>query len=782
MKTFKESIIDIPRRTYAPGIFDNADTDNPRLKQSIIDIIKSDMEKHVEKYGSVERLTIIGSVLTKTYRNDADLDVDILIKPNAVGEEDIEKVRKDLVGKLMGQVNGKNIPGTTHPINYYLQVDKQISDDHLAKADGHFDILSNTFTRVPNIPKFNIDLYIEDFNKKIQEIDIVKGELKRDIIDYDELKGLSVNDVLDLQEKIKDKLEEIEDSIKQIKDIGDDLSDKRKEVFLKDMTPEQIKKFGVANNMPSNVIYKLLEKYHYITFYKKCKEILDDGVVTDAEINSLKEARGKSLAFSFGRFNPPTTGHEKLINKVASINTDDYRIYLSRSQDPNKNPLSPREKLAIMKRMFPRHARKIEINTTNMILDICTMLYKKGYSDIVMVVGSDRVREFDTIIKKYNNVKSRHGFYNFDKINIVSAGERDPDAEGAAGMSASKMRAAAAKGDITNFQKGLPRGVNADALMKDVRRGMKLAANYMYIQNVRPIASLEEFEQQQIRDLYIREMIFNINDEVDYIKEDIKGKVVRKGTNYVVLEDNNNNLHKAWIWDCIPISADREVEVREYNTDVDYGFEAVSEIKEDLDAQPQDKDVKKVKGTQPKKYYKNLSKDTKKKRADYFKNKDTTKNDNRPAPGDKGAKTKPSIHTQKYKKMFGEFKKDLQDACWTGYKQVGMKDKGGKKVPNCVPESMSIEDAKLVDGYIPESYEIGADYANHTKDVTPGETPNERPVDSKVRADQAAEKVTEKDIREWAASDETVYKYRERYKEEATAKLKEVVAKMIEKL
>ena len=75
----------------------------------------------------------------------------------------------------------------------------------------------------------------------------------------------------------------------------------------------------------------------------------------------------------------------------------------------------------------------------------------------------------------------------------------------------------------------------------------------MYIQNVRPIATLEEFEQQQIRDLYIREMIFNINDEVDYIKEDIKGKVVRKGTNYVVLEDNNNNLHKAWIWDCIPI-------------------------------------------------------------------------------------------------------------------------------------------------------------------------------------------------------------------------------------
>ena len=132
--------------------------------------------------------------------------------------------------------------------------------------------------------------------------------------------------------------------------------------------------------------------------------------------------------------------------------------------------------------------------------------------------------------------------------------------------------------------------------------------------------------------------------------------------------------------------------------------------------------------------------------------------------------------------MFGEFKKDLQDACWTGYKQVGMKNKGGKQVPNCVPESMSIEDAMKVNGYVPESYEIGADYANHTKEITPGQTPSEKPVDSKKRADQANEKVTEKDIKEWAASDETIYKYRERYKEEATEKLKEVVAKMIEKL
>jgi hypothetical protein len=104
---------------------------------------------------------------------------------------------------------------------------------------------------------------------------------------------------------------------------------------------------------------------------------------------------------------------------------------------------------------------------------------------------------------------------------------------------------------------------------------------------------MKEFEQNQIRDLYVREMIFNIGDKVDYVKEDIQGQVKRRGTNYVVLEDNNNNLHKAWIWDCIPIAADREAEVREYDLNVDYGFKAVSNIEEDTDKTPQDKTVAK---------------------------------------------------------------------------------------------------------------------------------------------------------------------------------------------
>jgi len=776
-----ESIIDIPRRTYAPKVFDDADTNNPKIKDSVMKQINTQLKEFESEY-PILKTSLIGSILTKRYRNDADLDINVLFDvPTDKQEEERTRLsKKYLSAKNPDNIQGKLIPGSEHPINFYFITDKQTYDDQNKKADAVFDMESNKFIKRPENFTFDKNLYLKDFEKKVQELDVIKGELKRDIIDYRELEELEPNEVLNLQDKINIKLDEIEDSIEQIVKVGDGVDADRRAAFDKDMSPDEIQKFGIKNRLPKNVIYKMLEKYHYLKFYKKCQKILDDGKVTPDEVDDLEmhEAK-KTVAFTFGRFNPPTIGHEKLINKVKSVRADEYRIYLSRSEDPKKNPLSPRQKLAYMKKMFPSHARNIMINTTNMILDICTELYKQGYTEISMVVGSDRVREFDTIIKKYNDVKSRHGYYNFEKINIVSAGERDPDAEGATGMSASKMRAAAAKGDLSSFSKGLPSGVNADALMKDVRRGMRLAANYHYIQNVRPIASLEEFEQKQIRDLYIREMIFNINDEVDYIKEDVKGKVVRKGTNYIVLEDNNNNLHKAWIWDCIPIPADREVEVREHDLDVDYGFEAVSEIKEDLDAQPQDRDVKKVKGTQPKKYYKNLSKDTKKKRADYFKSKDTTKNDNKPAPGDKDAKTKPSIHTQKYKKMFGEFKKNLHDACWTGYKQVGMKNKGGKQVPNCVPESMSMEDAMKVNGYVPESYEIGKDYADHTKRVTPGQSVE---VEKKKGIIDRESSPDEKDIKEWAASDEVIDKYKQRYKEEWSNKLKEVVTKMIDKL
>jgi len=785
---FIEGISDIPRKTYAKGVFDNYDTDNPKLKAGVVAMIKRQVAQF-EKYAPVISVMLIGSILTKRYRNDADLDIDLLVD---VPPADRVTMR-EAINKNLKDINGKLIPGTKHPINYYVHTDPQINKDHLQTADGVYDVMTNKFVRKPVEQSFDPKQYEADFQKKVKEIDVVKGELHRDIIDYKELQELTPSDVENLQALISKKLTEIENAIMFFDKLGQDLAQARRDLYNRDLTPDEIRQYGIHHKLPKNVIYKYLEKYHYLKFFKKCKEIMKDGKVTDDEIDSISEATRKSVAFTFGRFNPPTIGHEKLINKVKSVPANDYRIYLSKSVDTKKNPLSPRQKLDYMKKIFPQHASKIMLNPTNMVLDIVTDLYKKGFTEINMVVGSDRVREFETILKKYNDVRSRHGYYNFDKIKVVSAGERDPDAEGAMGMSASKMRDAASKGDIQSFKRGLPTSYrDVEKLFKDVRKGMNLAASYanhFMGYQFKPIATLEEFEQNQVRDLYVRDMIFNIGDKVNNVNLNVEGTVVRRGTNYIVMEDNENNLHKAWIWDCIPVASDKEAIVREYNLDVDYGFQAVSEIEEDKKSGhtrrlPQDKSVGSKKGTQPKKYYKGLSKDVKDKRDAHFKGQDTTKGPYKPAPGDDKAKTKPSKHTQKFKKMFGELKVDLADACWKGFKQVGMKKKNGKTVPNCVPES----------------YDIGQDYAKHASTVTPGEpnftgyeggnyTPakdgsGERVVKKKIKGflDRESSAVTQKDIKEWSISDAVIHKYRDRYKEQWREKLDEVVEKMIKKL
>jgi nicotinamide mononucleotide adenylyltransferase len=689
-RLIKEAVIDIPRRTYAKGVFDNADTDNPKLKQTVLDIIENQI-KQFNDIRPVLKYSLVGSILTKTYRDDADLDVNVLFD---VPLEDRDVIRKELA-KSLRNINGTLVPGTKHPINYYIITDPNVKETNDKMADAVFDIKNNTFIRKAKEFKFDAKRYAADFEKKVREIDVVQGELKRDIIDYKELKELNPDDILNLQELINEKLDEIENGIKQLIDIGNTVLKDRADAFSTDMTPEEIKTFGRKNQLPKNVIYKMLEKYHYLTFYKELKHILEDGQVTDAEIQSIQtEEVNKSFAFTFGRFNPPTIGHEKLIRTVASQGSD-YKIFISRSQDAVKNPLSPSDKLKWMTKIFKNYASHILVMPTNMVLELATKIYSMGYKSITMVVGSDRVGEFKSILTKYNDEKNRHGYYNFKKINIVSAGERDPDEEGVTGMSASKLRDYARRGDLKNFKRGIPGGLpekEKNELFFDVRKGMGLSISLAadFEPKVDKLKTLQEFETQQVRDLYIREMIFNIGEQVNNTKLDVKGKVIRRGTNYIVLEDTNNNLHKSWIWDCIPIAADKEVIVREYNLDVDYGFKAVSEIKEE-----------------------------------------------------------PKLTEQKKKKMFGELKKEL----------------------------IKMTDIKK------EAYDIGHDYAQHTSKTTPGEPgydPNYKGTTYKPsKTEDNLKKITTQDIEEWASSNETIHKYRERYGDNYQIKINEVKTKMM---
>ena len=330
-KSLKESIIDIPRKTYARGVFDKADTPNPELKPSVKKMALDGI-KTFEKFGKVVKYTLIGSILTKQYRADADLDINILFDiPGSKAEQ--EKVH-DEIREYQGQINGKNIPGTEHPINYFSIIDPATFSKARDMADGTFDIDLNKFIKKPEPGTFEPEKYVADFQKRVSEIDVVKGELARDMIDYEELKDLSSADIDNLQSLISKKLAEIKSSINTLIDIGDKTVQDRKDSFDKDMSPDEIRKFGVKNRLPKNVIYKMLEKYHYLKFFKKLKEMMEDGKLSPDELKSLskiKEARGKSIVFTFGRFNPPTIGHGKLLDKMNSVRADVKRVYLSKS-------------------------------------------------------------------------------------------------------------------------------------------------------------------------------------------------------------------------------------------------------------------------------------------------------------------------------------------------------------------------------------------------------------------------------------------------------------------
>jgi len=192
------------------------------------------------------------------------------------------------------------------------------------------------------------------------------------------------------------------------------------------------------------------------------------------------EQKNEEAFFTFGRMNPPTVGHGKLVSVLASkAGRNPFFVYLSHSQDAKKNPLTYDQKVKHVRKMFPKHSKNIILDKqVKNAMDIATNLHNKGFSKITMVVGADRISEFDTLLNKYNGVKARHGFYDFKEIAVISAGDRDPDAEGVAGMSASKQRANVAGGDFDTFSKGVPNTMtksDTKKLFDDLRSGMNLS-------------------------------------------------------------------------------------------------------------------------------------------------------------------------------------------------------------------------------------------------------------------------------------------------------------------
>ena len=403
----------------------------------------------------------------------------------------------------------------------------------------------------------------------------------------------------------------------------------------------------------------------------------------------IVEARGDTAVFTFGRFNPPTTGHEKLIDALAKQQSKNagsmMYVYPSHSQNAKKDPLPHTLKIAYMRKMFPKYKSNVIVSKSRTALEAAVELHKKGHRSIVMVVGSDRVTEFNTLLNNYNGVDSKHGFYGFDDIKVVSAGERDPDAEGVSGMSASKMRAAAADGDFDLFKTGVPSTFKDSLkLYNDVRKNLG-------IREERDMGEMTDFET--LRDLYLTGKLWNVGDIVE--AHGHEGKVINKGTNYLTFVSEDGKVHKTWLHDIVERDYKKEYEnyqgtpeqiarrssrnkARRLMGDKavkgkDVGHKDNNPLNNDpsnlkmedpsknrreprlRNEVKQDKEIKDREGTQPAKYYAKdtegdtMAKSTKQARARHF-----DKKKSGPAPGDASATTKPSKHTKKFKQMFGE--------------------------------------------------------------------------------------------------------------------------------
>ena len=257
------------------------------------------------------------------------------------------------------------------------------------------------------------------------------------------------------------------------------------------------------------------------------------------------------LTVVFGRFNPPTVGHEKLLKSAKQVSAGgDIKIYPSRSQDPKKNPLDPDEKASYMKKMFPDFKDDI-VNDPEMktIFNVLVAADEDGYDSVTIVVGSDRQAEFENLATKYNGE-----LYNFENIRVVSAGVRDADAEGVEGMSASKMRKAVADDDFKAFRMGTPKSLNdadTQGLFDATRRGLKLGK----AKKTEDDTKKEEWQiapklfPQTLRENYLTGKIFKMGDLVESLNTGLVGKITRRGTNHLICVTEEGIMFKSWVSD-----------------------------------------------------------------------------------------------------------------------------------------------------------------------------------------------------------------------------------------
>ena len=263
-----------------------------------------------------------------------------------------------------------------------------------------------------------------------------------------------------------------------------------------------------------------------------------------------KKSTGKTITLAFGRFNPPHIGHEKLIKAAEKAAAGgDLKIYPSRTHDPKKNPIDADMKVSYMKKMFPDYEEQI-INDDGMrtIFDVLGANTDE-YDFVNVVAGPERIREFEKILVDYNGSE----YFNFeDGYKTIVAGPRDDAKEGVEGASASKQRKAVKDDDYEGFKKDLPDNINdgdALALFNAVRIGMGIKAAAKVKEEFADWKIAPRFDQQTLREQYVTKRIFRIGDLVENLNTGLIGRILRRGTNYLICVTEEDNMFKSWIRD-----------------------------------------------------------------------------------------------------------------------------------------------------------------------------------------------------------------------------------------
>jgi len=260
------------------------------------------------------------------------------------------------------------------------------------------------------------------------------------------------------------------------------------------------------------------------------------------------------ISITFGRFNPPTIGHEKLIDKVSRQSKGEYRIYPSRTQDPKKNPLEAGTKIKFMKQAYPDHANAIQNNDDmRTIFDVLGALDGEGFSSVNIVVGGDRVSEFNSLATKYNGKA-----YNFENINVTSAGDRDPDSDSVEGMSASKLRKAAADDDYDTFVKGCPKGLGkkgCEELYGAVQQSMSVEVSEDFNEVSYQLWEIApRLDPKGLREAYFDQGLYSVGSYVENLNTGIVSKIVSRGSNYVISIDEHEYIFRTWLKDLVEVN------------------------------------------------------------------------------------------------------------------------------------------------------------------------------------------------------------------------------------